>query len=332
LPRSSGLWILYAQPAATPDAHDATIVHACKVAVLALDHAPTIRLVITDLDNTLYDWVAWYARAVEAMIDGAAAIMGCASTPIYEQLRDAYSSRRSVEDSRALLELPLVLAHFGDRATAGLALEPALEAFTHLRADALQTHDGVRSGLQRLASLGIEVVGHTEASAANAVLRLRHLGLEQRLAALFTSPSQRGRPDERGAMPEAVTPAPPFVLRQLSPPLSKPNPATVAAICRHMNVQPSEVLYIGDNLDRDIAMARRAGVWAAWARYGTEHDPKDWARLVSITHWTKAEVAHAERATPTGEHPPHVILESGWAEIFESFAFEAATEADAESA
>jgi len=300
--------------------------------VLALDHAPTIRLVITDLDNTLYDWVRWYARAVVSMTERAAAIMGCASEPLYDELRDAYASRGSVEEPRALLDLPLVLGHFGDRAAAGDALEPALRAFAQPPADTLRTYDGVRTGLRQLADLGVPVVGHTEANAPNAMQRLRQLALERRMSILFTSPSQRGRTDERGAMPQPIAPAPEFVLRQLKPPLSKPNPATVLTICRQLDISPSEVLYVGDSLDRDIAMARGAGVWAAWARYGTQHDPDDWARLVSITHWTPAEVARAERAVPSGEHPPHVTLESGFAEIFESFAFEPATEADAESA
>ncbi|MBL4689014.1 MAG: hypothetical protein JKY37_30765, partial [Nannocystaceae bacterium] len=89
----------------------AVIVHAIETVRSA---APTIRLVITDLDNTLYDWVGWYAAALQTMVARAAEIVGCSRDRLLDELRDAYTARGSVEEPRALLELPVVRQHFGD--------------------------------------------------------------------------------------------------------------------------------------------------------------------------------------------------------------------------
>jgi hypothetical protein len=37
-------------------------------------------------------------------------------------------------------------------------------------------------------------------------------------------------------------------------------------------------------------MAKRAGVTAIWARYGTRYNLECWTYLVKITHWTDEDV------------------------------------------
>lgn len=285
----------------------------------SLPQTPPIRLVITDLDNTLYDWVAWYAGALHAMVERASAVLAVDPERLLDELEAAYALRGSVEEPRALLELPCVRERFPERRSAGEALEPALDAFVHPPAGALRAYPGVRPTLARLREIGVPVVGHTEATAANAVRRLRLLGLESSLVALFAG---HRRADDRDPLPGAINPPPPFSLQQLGPELAKPDPGTVHEICRRMGVAPAEVLYVGDNLERDVAMARRAGAWAVWARFGTRHDSQDWQRLVRVTHWTDDEIRRAENPKPRSGDMPHVTLERDLAEVFEHFAFE----------
>jgi hypothetical protein len=42
-------------------------------------------------------------------------------------------------------------------------------------------------------------------------------------------------------------------------------------------------------------MAKRAGVYSIWAAYGTHHDPRLYADLVRVSHWTPDEVAREKR-------------------------------------
>jgi FMN phosphatase YigB (HAD superfamily) len=69
----------------------------------------------------------------------------------------------------------------------------------------------------------------------------------------------------------------------------KPNPRLLVDICQHEGIELSSTYYLGDSLVRDVAMAKRAGVTAIWARYGT--DPECWKYLVKITHWTDEDVS-----------------------------------------
>ncbi len=56
-------------------------------------------------------------------------------------------------------------------------------------------------------------------------------------------------------------------------------------------------------------MANQAGVTSVWARYGTRYDPKLWAVLVSVTHWTPEDVARESELKTKFSHvtPTHVV-------------------------
>jgi phosphoglycolate phosphatase-like HAD superfamily hydrolase len=70
----------------------------------------------------------------------------------------------------------------------------------------------------------------------------------------------------------------------------KPNPQTLLDICAEFGTAPSNSLYVGDSLVRDIYMAKAAGLHSAWARFGTLYDKALWPKLVRVTHWTDADV------------------------------------------
>ncbi len=47
---------------------------------------------------------------------------------------------------------------------------------------------------------------------------------------------------------------------------AKPDPRIFAAACRRLNLEPAQVLHIGDDLELDIRGARAAGMATAWVR------------------------------------------------------------------
>ena len=50
----------------------------------------------------------------------------------------------------------------------------------------------------------------------------------------------------------------------------KPHPSPFKLLLRKTGLKPSEVLFVGDNLERDVKGAKRAGMKTAWARYGVD--------------------------------------------------------------
>jgi FMN phosphatase YigB (HAD superfamily) len=66
-------------------------------------------------------------------------------------------------------------------------------------------------------------------------------------------------------------------------------------LCSTEGISPGDAAYVGDSIARDMLMAKRAGVFAIWAAYGAQHDPKIYADLVRVTHWTPDEVSREQR-------------------------------------
>jgi phosphoglycolate phosphatase len=61
-------------------------------------------------------------------------------------------------------------------------------------------------------------------------------------------------------------------------------------------------VYVGDSLPRDIAMAKQAGVTAAWARYGTQYERRQWQVVVRVSHWTADDIKRETTLQRRSEH------------------------------
>ena len=280
---------------------------------------PSIGLVFTDLDNTLYDWVAWYSRALYRLLDRAAARSGVAQEILLDEMQALYRHRAGLEEPEALLHAPSIQRRYGSPEAARQALASAFESYYHAHhGTGLHCYPGVNATLQRLSQAGVAVVGHTEAPANHAVARLRALGLEHAFVMLLAAP-----PSPRDPTTDLREGDPPFVLRCLQPRERTPNPAVLHEVGRGFEVGPSATLYVGDSLGRDVRMAQAAGMWTAWARYGTRHDPRDWKRVVDVSPWTASQREQARVLEPCPDSCPHVILRESFDELLTHFEFTA---------
>lgn len=281
-----------------------------------------IDLVVTDLDNTLYDWVTYFSRSFAAMVDAAAPRLEVPREQLLDELRHVHQTHRNSEHPFALLETPTVATRFpnASRRSRYEALRGVFDVFSATRRATLQLYPGVAETINALRdrSTPTPLVAHTEATVPNALVRLRMLGIEPFFDRIFAvEPSGEGHPlTERNDLHLSSSPG----VRYLRHDERKPDPRVLLDICSSMNVPPERTLYIGDSISRDIGMARAAGAWTAWARYGTRFDAADWAFLVRITHWTADDVARAERAREEyGSATPHVTLEHAYSEIMDHF-------------
>jgi phosphoglycolate phosphatase len=220
-----------------------------------------------------------------------------------------------------LLDISTVLKRYGtaSRQERARALDPALHAFNSVRNRELGLYPNVKETLEVIGR-GSVIVAHTEASSANAVFRLRKLGIAHLLDRLYAiEDAGPGHPEaarvlEYKAVAEKV--------RRLSAGERKPDPQVLLDICRDYDVPVDATLYVGDSISRDIGMARAAGVWSAWAKYGTMYDPAYWRTLVRVTHWTADDVARAQKAEEMyGASKPDVVLNQGFDELLEHFSF-----------
>ena len=248
-------------------------------------------LLITDLDNTLYDWVSYFAQSFQAMVEELSAVIEVPTEQLQLEFKQLHQKYGDSERPFTILELPSVLECFGDLPMPQLRrkLERPLRVFSQTRERTLHLYPSVSETLETLQKRGVRIVAHTEARTVNAFYRLRYFDIVERFTQLYALESCVG-PHPRISAGAELQPPPGFVT---AVPLEerKPNPSLLLDVCAREGVDPTRAWYVGDSLTRDISMARAAGIRAVWARYGTRRDPALWDALVRITHWTDEDVA-----------------------------------------
>ncbi len=270
---------------------------------------PLRRMLITDLDNTLYDWVGFFATAFAAMVDELQVLLGIGREDLLGEFKEVHQRVGDSEQPFAVLMLPVVRARFGARPAAEIIAElaPALHAFNAARNEHLRLYPGVGEALAELDRRGTVIVGHTEAMSANAWHRLVKLDVAHHFSRLYCLESDYQGHPIAGRQEQLAPPA--DVLRTVPRSERKPNPELLRDICAAEGVSASDALYVGDSISRDVKMAHDAGVTSAWAEYGRHHEGWQWDLLVSISHWTDEDVRREEalRDQSGDVRPDHVL-------------------------
>lgn len=249
------------------------------------------RLLVTDLDNTLYDWVTFFAKAFRAMQTALCDQLQVDPSLVSAEFKSVHQRYGSLEAPFAALELPTIARRFPNLTRSEIAdsLRPAFDAFNASRREHLALYDGVRPTLEALTAAGVVVVGHTEAIAINAYYRVVVLDVARYFRRLYALEGPAVNHPDPNRPRKLADPDPEF-LRVLPASERKPNPAVLFDICRREGFLPQDTCYVGDSIVRDVSMAKQAGVKAIWARFGTNYERDLWDTLVSVTHWTDDDV------------------------------------------
>lgn len=277
-----------------------------------------IRLLVCDLDNTLYDWVGYFVPAFYAMVDEAVRITGCDREELLDDMREVHRRHHDAEHPFALLEAQIIQRHFEGKSRREIAelLDPAFHAFNVQRKMHLALYPGVRECLELISEAGIKVVAHTESKLYSVVDRLTRLKLTPFFRRIYCRErASTGHPKEEvGA--EWLNRFPTGKVIELSHHQRKPDPNVLREICADEGTLPSDAAYVGDSIARDILMAREAGVVAIWAKYGSVPDPDFYRQLVRVTHWTDTDIRRESELKKLARGvTPDFVLETGFGQI-----------------
>lgn len=250
-----------------------------------------MRLLITDLDNTLYDWVTYFANSFRAMVKDLAATLDIQEETLLDEFKVVHQHYGNSEHPFAMFELPSVRRRFPNSSREELLyeLESSLAAFRASREKHLRLYEGVHDTLKTVAEEGTIIVAHTEAVAIHAYYRLMRLDILKYFKHIYALEGFL-EPHPNPSRAAELQP-PPGLIETIPRDERKPNPELLQDICRREGIRVSDACYIGDSLSRDVSMAKTAGVTAVWARYGTGYEPNLWDILVRVTHWTDEDVA-----------------------------------------
>ena len=254
-----------------------------------------IKLVVLDLDNTLYDWVGYYVPAFDAMVRELQSEHDVDREALLDAFRAVHQRHGTSEYAFVLTELD-VLRDIEAVAATSADPHPAIAAFREKGRENLRLYNGVPETLAALRRSGRHVVAYTDAMLAYADLRLEQLGVIDFFDELVAT-RDHAVPDIASDNASYFPPArfaEPAVGRRTALALDerKPNPQGLISLMRRWRVSPDETVYVGDSLSRDVAMAQAAGAHDVHAAYGRSYDPQLWDRLVRVTHWTPEDVEH----------------------------------------
>jgi phosphoglycolate phosphatase len=244
-------------------------------------------LLLTDLDNTLYNWVDFFGTSLRAMVHALSQSLQVDEEVVYGELRKTYEIYGTLEYKFVIQELP----SFG-RASDVLqqkALHAAIVAFSMARKKRLSLYDGTKDVFDWLSTQGVEVVGVTNAPALETLGRLRSLGLSGRLSGLV---AWEGAEETRGLLEERISKSSMKWVRVLRQDQLKPNPAAYITALEAIGRDPSNgrLWVLGDSQEKDLRPASELGAVTIWAKYGREFSAKNFQTLLKVTHWSEDKV------------------------------------------
>lgn len=285
--------------------------------------AEAYSVVITDLDDTLFDWLGLWHSCFSAMLDQVLAISGMERARVLADFRKVHQRHGTAEYAFSLQELECLLEAEGAPAAIEEKYQPAIEAYRAARRARLRLYPTVLETLVALRGLGCLVVGYTDSLAFYAAYRIRRLGLDGILDYLF-SPADHDVPDHLpvSALRYYRDDAYGFrhTIHHHTPEGErKPSAKVLLKILADIGADHRAALYVGDKLLDDVLMAKRAGVMDVHAVYGKADHRREYDLLRAVSHWTDEKVRAERSATPEQVLPTHAIKSFG--ELMERFCF-----------
>lgn len=287
-------------------------------------HLPRVSLLVTDLDNTLWDWFAAWHASFSAMLRKLSELSGVSEEQLEHEIQAVHRRRGTSEYSYLLNELPSLLKRTPG-SNPSEVYDEAIHALNRERIRHTRLYPGVMETLRELQRRKVPVVAYTESVAYWSEWRIRRTGLDGLVTVMYSSPDH-DFPAGVNAQQLRTQPPTAYGLRKtvhkhVPPGILKPNAEVLGSILSDFEVTPQVAVYVGDSLMKDVAMAQELGVHDVHAEYGVSHDRDGYNLLRRVSHWTPQDIKREkELATRPTIIPSHVLTE-GFAQILTMFNF-----------
>lgn len=251
-----------------------------------------VKLIVTDIDNTVFDWVSYYVNAFAAMVNFLSDLTKIPYSKLASEARDVFTNYASTEFPFLAQEMPSIVEYYKYDIERMLveAVDPARDAFLKAAEPYLTTYSGV---IETFATLrkkhpNIPIAALTDAPRYVAMWKLNKLKIlnyfhavyglgDPRIPVCKVTKKIKVHPDLLVKHLERKDFGFTGKIRVLPDDYEKPGTKGFKTVLMDYDLDEKKedrasVLWIGDNRRKDVALGNKVGVMTCWARYGTKID------------------------------------------------------------
>lgn len=276
-------------------------------------------VLITDIDNTLYNFVDFYGPAFRAMLHALSGKTKLPEDILLNSFRSVYMKYQSLEYPYAIQELSVLQQlNIPREKLLTEIIHAAKVAFSRSRLLRLKPYPGVKDTLNWLKRQGYYLIAYTDGPYGHSSRRLKQLGIRQYFDAIVAwgptlddleIPLHLIEDDiKRWFVDKDEDQIANTCLRYRYADKSerKPNSALLRSIISDFNLDIDRSWLVGDSKQKDLLPAKQVGIGDIWARYGREYDMRNWETLLKITPWEKSTIS-AEQSPEMAWEPTYSI-------------------------
>lgn len=242
-------------------------------------------LLVLDVDNTLFDWLPYYSESNSALLGTLAELIDVPYPLLLEEFKQllAHYDRKN---SFILQELPSLASKAVDHEA---VYRRCSEIFLQKATAALTPYPGTMITLATTKRYRphVKIVALTDSPTSEAVWKIAQLGLALYFDGVYGLDHQPLVPSP-AVMQEVIAACDMYrgTIKYMPSAWEKPSTAGLEMIMRDFGLNADEkdrVVYVGDNLKKDIALGKKAGVLTCWSEFGVPADDYSLSKTLSLS-------------------------------------------------
>ena len=254
---------------------------------------PAPKLLVLDVDNTLFDWLPYYAGSNSAMLETLAKLIAVPEERLIQEFRQVMAN---FEDNQSFVlpQLPS-MAGRGDYQENTAIYRTCAEVFVKQATSYLVPYPGVVSTLatikQHRPQVGI--IALTDSPSLEAVWKIDELGLAPYFDGIYGLNHPPVIPT--GQTLTAIVAAQQRyrgVLKFMPSDHAKPSTKGLKMIIddyRLTTADKDQIVYAGDNFKKDIRLGKDAGVLTCWSEFGMPSDSPYLRQTIALSPTIKVK-------------------------------------------
>lgn len=246
-------------------------------------------IIVFDIDNTLYDFVKYYARFFRATVHVIAQQTGLNEEEIKTELKDVFQKHGTLE-YQFLMQESSIFSNMSEEKYKKIE-HIIFVASRRVRAKSLNLYEGVIDTLNKLSEANITCVALTNAPFYQIDIRFKQLKLHKYFDSLFCA---EGAPPGTTVGELKYEKVKYWLDRKYRAFETLPNhdlkPSQRGFELIKGVYGNDDYIVIGDSISKDLNPAKALGFTTIWAEYGSQLDEEDLSTLIEITPWSKKDV------------------------------------------